>query len=258
MASTLQVYPIPALSDNYIWCIHDGCYAVVVDPGEAEPVLQNLDKHSLRLDGVLITHHHADHVGGVRKLRQTFPQLSVVGPNNPKIKGITRTVTERDAVVFSNLALHLSVLEVPGHTLDHIAYFNEQMLFCGDTLFCGGCGRLFEGTPKQMLTSLAKFKALPDNTPVYCTHEYTLANLAFAEVVEPNNQKIKSLIDSVTELRAANLPSLPSNLALEKQINPFLRAHYSANWRYVEEQTAKTITDEESAFAAVRSWKDNF
>ena len=258
MASSLTVYPIPAFTDNYIWCIHDGCHAVVVDPGDASPVFESLAAHQLRLDAILITHHHADHTGGIRELVERYPGLSVYGPDNPKIRGITHTLREGDTCCVGNFELSLDVLEVPGHTLDHIAFYNDDFLFCGDTLFSAGCGRLFEGTPKQMLKSLNKLAALPDSLPVYCTHEYTMANLRFAKAVEPTNEDIKDKIESVQHLRDANLPSLPTSLAIEKTINPFLRAHREDSWPHIEAQTGKTIRDTEQAFAAVRAWKDNF
>lgn len=258
MASKVEIFPIPALTDNYIWCIHDGCYAVVVDPGDAKPVVDTLLKHGLRLGSILITHHHYDHVGGIAALNQMFPNVQVIGPNNHNISNLNRMVKEGDEIVFDNIGLKLSVMDVPGHTLDHIAFYNNDMLFCGDTLFCAGCGRLFEGTPAQMLSSLKKLASLPDSIPVYCTHEYTLANLAFAEAVEPENQQIKALIESVSKLREADLPSLPSSLKLEKQINPFLRSHIKTHWAHIENKTNTTINNEESAFAAVRKWKDRF
>lgn len=258
MANPLVIYPIPVFTDNYIWCIHDGCHAIVVDPGDAKPVMAFLNKHELRLDGILITHHHADHTGGIAELTALAEGIPVYGPNNPKIPQITNPLTEGDTVTFDRFGLTFEVMEVPGHTLDHIAYYNCEWLFCGDTLFSGGCGRLFEGTPEQMLVSLRKFLSLPEHTQVFCTHEYTLANLAFAKAVEPENQTIIDTFTKVSQLREVGLPSLPTNLAIEKQINPFLRADNSANWGFIARQTGELVESDVAAFAATRRWKDNF
>ena len=258
MASSLTVFPISAFSDNYIWCIHDGCHAVVVDPGDATPVLQALKEHELRLDAILITHHHADHTGGITTLQNHFNGLPVIGPNNPRIKGLTNTVQDGDTVKVGNFSLELNVLEVPGHTLDHIAFHTDTMLFCGDTLFSAGCGRLFEGTPEQMWQSLQKLTALPDSIAVYCTHEYTMSNLSFAAAAEPHNLDIKDTIETVKQLRETGLPSLPTSLQVEKAINPFLRADIDAQWAFLTKQTHQTIHSPVEAFAALRSWKDNF
>ncbi|MFC3094899.1 hydroxyacylglutathione hydrolase [Alteromonas sediminis] len=258
MANPLTVFPIPAFSDNYIWCIHDGCHAVVVDPGDAEPVMETLSQRGLRLDAVLITHHHYDHVDGLPALTRAYEGLAVYGPDNPKIKEITHKVKEGDQVSLEQFNLTFDVFEVPGHTLDHIAYYANNWLFCGDTLFSAGCGRLFEGTPAQMLASLNKLMTLPEQTQVYCTHEYTLANLAFAQAVEPNNETVTSTIQNVTDMRAAGLPSLPSRLDIEKQINPFLRAERQQNWPYVEQMTGEKVENTQNAFAAIRRWKDAF
>ncbi len=258
MASDLNIFPIQALSDNYIWCIHDGCYAVVVDPGDAAPVIESLNKHGLRLDAILITHHHADHTAGIQELASVYKNVPVIGPKNSKTKGLTHLVAENETVSFANLDMPLRVLEVPGHTLDHVAYYSDTALFCGDTLFCAGCGRIFEGTPEQMWSSLQKLCSLPDTMQVYCTHEYTLANLNFAHAVEPNNDDIKTAIESVKQLRSAGLPSLPSNLALERSINPFLRADLQENWPFIEKHTQQKVTNSVSAFAAIRGWKDKF
>jgi len=258
MANPIIVFPIPAFSDNYIWCIHDGCHAVVVDPGDATPVIDTLNKHGLRLEAILITHHHYDHVDGLPALTNAFSGVPVYGPENPKIALITHRVKQGDRVHIESMGLKLSVLEVPGHTLDHIAYYGDERLFCGDTLFSAGCGRLFEGSPAQMMASLEKLTALPEQTLVYCTHEYTLANLAFASAVEPDNTAIQKTVEDVTQIREAGLPSLPTRLAIEKQINPFLRAEIKENWHHIEQNTGEKVENAKSAFAAVRRWKDAF
>jgi len=193
----LSVLTIPAFKDNYLWLIHDGVHAAVVDPGEAKPVLAALKEHGLRLTAILLTHHHADHIGGVPELLQHY-QVPVYGPRNESIATVTLPVGEGKQIDVPGLALRVSVLDVPGHTMGHIAYVRRNpgaaWLFCGDTLFGAGCGRLFEGTPRQMMQSLEKFAALPDETLVYCAHEYTLSNLRFARVVEPDNVPLQDRV----------------------------------------------------------------
>ena len=223
--SNIAVHPIPAFTDNYIWCLHDDANAIVVDPGDAEPVLAFIKAKRLTLSAVLIAHHHRDHTGGIAKLVSAVPDLPVIGPRGNHIRGITKSVSQGDTVSLPVLKLSLQVMEVPGHTLDHIAFFGHGALFCGDTLFSAGCGRLFEGSPEQMHHSLNKLKRLPDSTKVYCTHEYTQANVKFALAVEPNNIALNEYADWVASMREQNLPTLPSNLKEQKNINPFLRAH---------------------------------
>lgn len=255
----LEIAPIPAFTDNYIWCLHDGATAWVVDPGAAEPVAAFLAANALTLAGILITHHHADHTGGVLELRERFAVADVYGPANPAIAGITHALREGDAVAV--LGHRFSVIEVPGHTLDHIAYagadLSPPLLFCGDTLFAAGCGRLFEGSPQQMYASLQKLAGLPKNTAVYCTHEYTQANLRFAQAVEPDNLAIRQRAQAATQTRANHQPTLPSTLALELETNPFLRAQSPA----VRQAALRRAPQSHSAvdvFTAIRAWKDQF
>lgn len=250
---------VPAFNDNYLWLIHDGHYAAVVDPGDAAPILAALAKLQLKLAAILLTHHHHDHVGGVAQLLQHFA-VPVYGPKNEIIAGVSQKLSESDAVVIPELALQLSVLDVPGHTSGHIAYVAPEhgWLFCGDTLFAGGCGRLFEGTPAQMRTSLHKLATLPETTAVYCAHEYTLANLRFAVAVEPENAALIARIEQEQAKRAQGLATVPSTVGLEKATNPFLRDRTPA---IVERLMCNGRLQDDTpvaAFAALRAWKDTF
>lgn len=256
-----SIYPIPAFTDNYIWALVDTQrkQACVVDPGDAEPVLSYLAAENLSLVQILITHHHPDHTGGLVRLAEKFAPV-VYGPANPGIKGITHPLREGDTV--DVLGQQFSVIEVPGHTLDHIAFFNDSseqpVLFCGDTLFAAGCGRLFEGTPDQMLVSLGKLSSLPSSTLVYCTHEYTLANLKFALAAEPGNTELQKRNEVEMEKRANDEPTLPSSIARELATNPFLRCEQPEIKATVSKQSAQELSDEVATFAALRQWKDNF
>jgi hydroxyacylglutathione hydrolase len=267
MNTLLQVWPIPAFDDNYIWCIHDGNSALVVDPGDANPVLQYLADSKLHLRGILITHHHADHVGGILKLLDQFgADIPVYGPHGDNIPGRTHLVKEGDVLEISAPRITLKALEVPGHTLSHIAYFAnmqanvvEPMLFCGDTLFASGCGRLFEGTPTQMSHSLDKFKSLPKNTLVYCTHEYTLSNIRFALAVEPNNVNLISWSERAKELRDKNLPTLPTTIGQELQVNPFMRCDQTEVIQSAKAKSGQAmLPDSAHVLAVIRAWKDQF
>lgn len=255
----LAIEPISAFTDNYIWCLHNGLDAWVVDPGDAEPVIDFLATRDLKLRGILITHHHFDHVGGIAALREHFSPPTIYGPENPAIDGITHALHESDEITI--LGESFNILEVPGHTLDHIAYVSTHMqpptLFCGDTLFAAGCGRLFEGTPDQMFNSLGKFKKLAPETRVFCTHEYTQANLRFAQAVEPDNLALKQRAQSADNVRANDQPTLPSTLALELETNPFLRTNQPAV-RAAALRHSPQSANEVELFAAIRRWKDNF
>jgi len=259
------IHPIPAFTDNYIWTLVDrkNRQAVVVDPGDAEPAEAYLASQGLSLSQILITHHHPDHTGGLTELTSKH-KPEVIGPMNERISGITHRVREGDKVEVLGEAF--SVLEVPGHTLDHIAFIagretgqqSPPILFCGDTLFAAGCGRLFEGQPEQMYESLEKLCQLPGNTLVYCTHEYTLANLKFAQAADPDNAALLERVTAETSKREGQQPTLPSTIALELDTNPFLRCTDNAVRSQVLGQSPKSSRDPVAIFSALRKWKDNF
>jgi hydroxyacylglutathione hydrolase len=260
----LSVLTVPAFRDNYLWLIHDGTHAAAVDPGDAKPILAALKANGLKLTAILLTHHHADHIGGVPELLQHY-QVPVFGPRNETIDAVTLPVGEGKTVEVPGLALKLNVLDVPGHTKGHIAYVREPVddqptwLFCGDTLFAGGCGRLFEGTPAQMISSLGKLAALPDDTLVFCAHEYTLSNLRFARVVDPDNLALQERVKVETDKREHDVPTVPSTIGIEKATNPFLRYREPA----IAEQLVKAgrldgIDTPLATFTALRLWKNDF
>ncbi|MGJ8681498.1 hydroxyacylglutathione hydrolase [Paraglaciecola sp.] len=255
---SLQVFAIKAFNDNYIWCVHNQEFCIVVDPGDAGPVLEFCHTHNLTLCGVLITHHHWDHTDGLDSLIRINPQLSIYGPNSHKISQVTQTLVEGQSLNIRQLDLNLSILEVPGHTLDHIAYYSEVGLFCGDTLFSVGCGRLFEGSPEQMFNSLSKLNELPAQTKIYCTHEYTLANITFAQAVEPNNKDLAAYKLWAEKQRQQGQATLPSSLANELAVNPFLRCNQTEVVQGVEQNANQKLNSEQDVFTALRKWKDNF
>ncbi|MFC3457631.1 hydroxyacylglutathione hydrolase [Massilia haematophila] len=258
----LSVLTVPAFKDNYLWLIHDGTHAAVVDPGDSGPILDALATHGLTLTAILLTHHHADHTGGVPELLARFP-VPVYGPRNDRIAAVTHPLAEGDRVTLAQPGLELDVLDVPGHTLGHIAYVRRtpgrHWLFCGDTLFAGGCGRLFEGAPEQMAASLEKLASLPEDTQVYCAHEYTLSNLRFAEAVEPDNQALALRMRDESAKRAVEVPTVPSSIGLERRTNPFLRYREAAIVRELVKagRLAEGATPVQ-AFAALREWKNVF
>ena len=254
----INISPIRAFTDNYIWCLHNERDAVIVDPGDADPVLAFIKARQLNLAAILITHHHRDHTGGIAKLVSIKPDVPVIGPRGGHIRGITRSVSEGDSFSLPCFDLTFSVSEVPGHTLDHIAFNGHGLLFCGDTLFNAGCGRLFEGTPDQMLHSLNKLAHLPDHTQVYCAHEYTAANLAFAQAVEPSNSAVADYLQEVEALRQQDQPSVPTSLAKQRAINPFLRCNTPEVQQAAQHRSNEPLTDEVSVFATIRQWKDEF
>ena len=255
----MQLIPLPAFSDNYIWMLHNGHQALVVDPGDARPVLDALERFGVTLEVILVTHHHADHTGGVNELREKTG-CTVFGPTQESMpEPLTRLSGGEQAQA---LGLCFQVMDVPGHTAGHIAYYCQQvneapLLFCGDTLFSGGCGRLFEGTPAQMLRSLKTLAALPDATLICCAHEYTLSNLKFAAVVDPGNENLADYTALCQAQRAELRPTLPSTIRKERLINPFLRTREPALIAAAQTFDA-TANDDIAVFAALRQWKNSF
>jgi len=251
------IVALRAFQDNYIWCLRRGRAAVVVDPGDAAPVLAYLSSEALQLHAILTTHHHADHVGGNARLLAQY-NVPVFGPAREKIPGVTQTLREGDAIEVPGLDLQLEVLDVPGHTAGHIAYHGAGVLFCGDTMFSCGCGRLFEGSAAQMYSSLSKFAALPRHTLVYCAHEYTLANLRFARAADPDNAAIDEREVAARAALAAGNPSVPSTIQSELAANPFLRAGEPALMESASRRAGHPLTDPVEVFATLRRWKDGF
>jgi len=253
----LEIHPIRAFKDNYIWLLRSGANAAVVDPGDAQPVLDYVARNGVNLVAILATHHHPDHVGGIADLLAAR-RVPVYGPRSESIPVVTHPLSECDRVSVAELGVTFSVLEVPGHTRGHIAYYGADSLFCGDTLFACGCGRLFEGTPEQMYASLQKLAALPGETRVYCAHEYTLDNIRFARAVEPDNAALAAREGRERERRNASLPTLPSTLALEIETNPFLRCAQAPVVASASRHSGARLSDPVGVFAAIRGWKNHF
>jgi len=254
----LDISPIPAFDDNYIWLLRDSgsTQAAVVDPGDEGPVLAALEAQDLELGAILVTHHHDDHIGGVEALRAAFPEVRVSGPEDRRIRDLTHVVREGDRVELPDLSERLRVLEVPGHTSTHIAYLGAGALFCGDTLFAAGCGRVFDGTFDQLAASLKRIADLPGATRCYCAHEYTLANLGFAGRVEPESTAVAQRKQAVSDLRALGRPTVPSRLSEELATNPFLRTGIPAVRSAAEAASCKSLTTGAEVFTALRRWKD--
>lgn len=250
----LIVKSIPAFTDNYIWAIIQNNQCILVDPGDSEVSLAFLEEHNLELNAILLTHHHKDHTGGVSQLVRAFPQALVIGPKNDPIPMLTHAVEGGEQIqIFDETFL---VLNLPGHTQGHIGYVGDSKLFCGDVLFSAGCGRVFEGTMEEMLESLNKIQALPSETMVYCAHEYTSSNLSFALVIDPDNQALQDYRGEVNRLRAKDIPTVPTMLRLEQQINPFLRCQEPSVMKAVSDK-CESLT-ELNVFTALREWKNNF
>ncbi len=252
----------PALQTNYFWLLQPDeskPLAYIFDPGDASAVKHQLQDRGLGLAGIIITHHHWDHTDGIDELVSDF-NAPVYGPRSDKIPQVDHVLTEGDRLTLPPLTL--KVLETPGHTLDHISYWlrtpEQDWLFCADTLFAGGCGRMFEGSPEQFLHSLKRLKALPEQTQVCCSHEYTLDNLRFAQAAEPDNQAIDERLARESDKRRRGQPTLPSTIGLEKQTNPFLRTDSPSLISTVKAKTGLATLKEHEVFAALRQWKDHF
>lgn len=256
----LQIEPIPALQDNYIWLLHRGDEAIVIDPGESTPVLELLQARGLNLQAILITHHHQDHTGGVTALKNATG-ARVFAPASCTLNSIDQPLEGGERLQL--LDCSFQVWATPAHTLDHLIYYcadgaAQPYLFSGDTLFSAGCGRLFEGDASQLFSAMELIASLPPGTQLCCAHEYTLSNLAFAQAVEPGNKNITSHLERCQQLRQQGLPTLPSSLADELQINPFLRYRAQAVVKAAQQHAGRSLTEDKAVLAELRSWKDQF
>ncbi|QFY89470.1 hydroxyacylglutathione hydrolase [Magnetovirga frankeli] len=255
----MPITAIPAFTDNYIWLIphaEPADWVSVVDPGDAEPVLARLRTEGLRVAAILVTHQHGDHCGGVGELVQAFPGIPVYGPAHESASGVSHPLSDGDAITLPHSDIRLQVLELPGHTQGHLAYYRPGALFCGDTLFACGCGRVFSGTPGQLHASLQRIAALPPDTLCYCAHEYTQANIGFAQWVEPDSAALAEYARQVAAQRAAGRPSLPTPLRTELACNPFLRTQVPEVILAAEAYADRPLTDSEAVFTTLRAWKD--
>jgi hydroxyacylglutathione hydrolase len=256
----VQIHAVPAFKDNYLWVVARDGKAAVVDPGDSEPIERFLAARGLELTAILATHHHGDHVGGLQALAEHW-RCPVFGPANEAIAGIGTKLAEGDRITVPGIDLALDVLDVPGHTAGHIAYVDaagREFVFCGDTMFACGCGRLFEGTPEQMARSLAKLAALPAKARVYCAHEYTLANIRFAEAVEPGNRALAERKARESAKRARGEPTVPSTIGEERATNPFLRCDAPEVVASAQRHAGRKLRDEVEVFAEIRAWKNDF
>jgi hydroxyacylglutathione hydrolase len=253
----IEVIPLRAFADNYIWTLRDAGRAAVVDPGDARPVLDYLRAEKLELVAIINTHHHADHVGGNADLLKQY-RVPVYGPHDERIREVTHRLRDGERMTLPHFGVEFEVFEIPGHTRTHIAFYGAGMLFCGDTLFAVGCGRLFEGTPRQMHESLGKLMRLPETTKVYCGHEYTLSNIRFAKAADPDNRALLELEVKAKQLREQGRPTLPSDIGQEKATNPFVRCTEPAVVASASRFAAQALKDPVSVLAAIREWKNNF
>jgi len=255
--SPLEVVPLRAFADNYIWTLRDARCAALVDPGDARPVLDYLRAERLELVAILNTHHHADHVGGNSELLR-HSRVPVYGPHDERIPEVTHPLHDGERMSLPHFGIEFTALAIPGHTRTHIAFHGAGMLFCGDTLFAVGCGKLFEGTPREMHDSLARLMQLPDHTRVYCGHEYTLANIRFARAADPENAALQALEAHARKLRDQDLPTLPSSIGQERATNPFVRCGEPPVVASASRYAGKALEDPVSVLAAIREWKNHF
>lgn len=255
-----QVFAIPAFSDNYLWALvnKDGNCAIV-DPGDATPVIDFLQKHNYTLTDILLTHHHSDHIGGVNTLLNTYANVNVYGPSTSRFPMVTKPCKDNDQIVLPQLGIKLTTMEVPGHTIDHICYFDQDNIFVGDTLFSAGCGRLFEGSPEQMYNSLTRISQLDENTNVYCAHEYTSANIKFALTVDKTNQDLVEYNEATKALIKDNKSTIPTSLSTQLKINPFLRSNDHEIKKAISQKFNLILPISDSdCFTYLRKWKDQF